>query len=106
MSLGFRSSFNFVPEGPYSVPPALRSWLVDRGFEVGVHDLRHDGRLYTSRAEFQGKAERINRYVKRWNAAGFRSAFMLNKLDWLHDSISPTTCPRSTPIPSNPNPKG
>jgi len=45
MELGFRSSFNFVPEGEYTLPTALRSWLVDRGFEVGVHDLHHDGRL-------------------------------------------------------------
>src|SRR5438128_12671268 len=37
---GFRSSFNFIPESDYTVPPALRSWLSERGFEVGVHDLR------------------------------------------------------------------
>ena len=27
MSLGFRSCFNFVPEGDYAVPLALRAWL-------------------------------------------------------------------------------
>jgi hypothetical protein len=45
MELGFRSSFNFIPEGS-TVPSALRSWLADRGFEVGVHDLNHDGHLF------------------------------------------------------------
>lgn len=85
MSLGFRSSFNFIPEGSYSVPPGLRSWLVENGFEVGIHDLHHDGKLYSSREEFRRKARRINRYAKEWNAVGFRSGFMLNRLEWLHD---------------------
>ena len=40
---GFRSSFNFVPEGEYRVDPALRAEIVREGFEVGVHDLHHDG---------------------------------------------------------------
>jgi len=85
MELGFRSSFNFVPEGEYTLPTALRSWLVDRGFEVGVHDLHHDGRLYRSREEFRRHAQRINHYLREWGAVGFRSGFMLHNLDWLHD---------------------
>lgn len=83
--LGFRSSFNFVPEGSYQVSAGLREELVGNGFEVGVHDLRHDGRLYTSRSEFSRGAVRINHYVKEWGASGFRSGFMLHQLDWLHD---------------------
>ncbi|MDQ2944922.1 MAG: glycosyltransferase, partial [Acidobacteriota bacterium] len=82
---GFRSSFNFIPEGPYKVPADLRAEMVRRGFEVGVHDLRHDGRLYGSRRRFKEKAKRINHYLGEWNAVGFRSAFMLNRLDWLHE---------------------
>ncbi|HRZ53982.1 MAG TPA: DUF354 domain-containing protein [Candidatus Paceibacterota bacterium] len=85
MKLGFRSSFNFVPEGEYTLPTALRSWLVGRGFEVGVHDLHHDGRLYRSREEFRRHAQRINHYLREWGAVGFRSGFMLHNLDWLHD---------------------
>lgn len=84
LSLGFRSSFNFIPEGPYAVPAALRTWLTDHGFEVGVHDLRHDGRLYDSTDLFTANAGRINRYLREWGAVGFRSGFMLNRLDWLH----------------------
>ena len=85
IELGFRSSFNFIPEGGYVVPVDLREELVRNGFEVGVHDLKHDGRLYRSRRGFRQRAARINRYLSEWGAAGFRSAFMLRKLDWLHE---------------------
>ncbi len=84
MEMGVRSTFNFVPEGQYQVPASLREWLVENGFEVGVHDLRHDGRLFGSQAKFSRNAERINHYLKDWKATGFRAGFMLRKLDWLH----------------------
>ncbi|HEX8680083.1 MAG TPA: glycosyltransferase, partial [Chthoniobacterales bacterium] len=83
--LGFRSSFNFIPEGNYNVPRELREELTGNGFEIGVHDLRHDGRLYGSRREFNQNASRINHYVREWGASGFRSGFMLHNLDWLHE---------------------
>lgn len=83
MRLGFRSSFNFVPEGEYRVPEDLRAWLVRHGFEVGVHDLNHDGKLYESETEFAKKAERINQYLASWGAVGFRSGFMLRNLQRL-----------------------
>lgn len=85
MELGFRSSFNFVPEGSYSVPAELRSWLTGHGFEVGIHDLEHDGKLFQSRRGFSQKAAKINQYVKEWGAVGFRAGFMLRKLEWMHD---------------------
>ena len=106
MELGFRSSFNFTPEGPYSVPPALRSWLVDRGFEVGVHDLNHDGHLFSSRESFRLKAQRINHYLEEWNAVGFRSGYMLRNLDWIHDlNIAYDACTFDTD-PFEPQPDG
>src|SRR5882724_2081492 len=85
LELGFRSSFNFVPESDYRVPPELREELTQNGFEVGIHDLRHDGRLFASRRKFKQSAARINDYLRAWKAAGFRSGFMLRELDWLHD---------------------
>jgi glycosyltransferase involved in cell wall biosynthesis len=85
MELGFRSSFNFVPEGDYRVPRELREELQANGFEIGIHDLNHDGRLYQSRRDFNQKAARINNYLLEWQAVGFRSAFMMNNLDWLHE---------------------
>ncbi|MES2693315.1 MAG: glycosyltransferase, partial [Verrucomicrobiota bacterium] len=84
-AMGFRSCFNFIPEGPYSVSPDLRASLIARGFEVGVHDLEHDGKLFRSRRDFEHKATRINRHLRDWNATGFRSGFMLRNLEWLHD---------------------
>jgi hypothetical protein len=85
LEFGFRSSFNLVPEGDYRDPRELREELTQNGFEVGIHDLRHDGRLYQSEREFKRKAVSINRYLADWGAVGFRSAFMLHKLDWLHE---------------------
>jgi hypothetical protein len=85
MSLGFRSAFFFIPEGPYRLPAGLRAWLVEHGFEVGVHDLYHDGRLFRSREAFHGYAQRINWYLEEWNAVGFRAGFMMRRLDWFHE---------------------
>ena len=85
MSLGFRSSFYFVPEGNYVVPSDLRHWLMNNGFEVGVHDLHHDGKLFSSRKIFLENVKTINRYLKEWKAVGFRSGYMLRRLDWLHN---------------------
>lgn len=82
--LGFRSSFNFIPEGDYAVPADLRNILSENGFEVGVHDLRHDGKLYWRRNNFIESARSINRYLEAWNASGFRAAFMLHDRDRLH----------------------
>jgi len=83
--LGFRSSFNFVPEGDYSTPGELRDSLTANGFEVAVHDLNHDGKLYWSRKAFRSRAQAINRYLTEWGAVGFRSAFMMRNLEWLQD---------------------
>jgi len=83
MEHGFRSSFNFVPEGQYETPLDLRSFLTGNGFEVGVHDLHHDGSLYRSEAEFRAAAVRINMHLEQWQAVGFRSAFMFHNLEWI-----------------------
>ncbi|HIH97180.1 MAG TPA: hypothetical protein HA348_06870 [Thermoplasmata archaeon] len=81
--LGFRSSFNFVPKR-YNVSPELRHYLVSNGFEVGVHGLYHDGKLYKSKEIFQDRAVQINSYLKEWNSVGFRSPAMHHNLDWIH----------------------
>jgi uncharacterized protein len=85
MKWGFRSCFNFVPEGEYQVPKDLRDELTGNGFEVGVHDLHHDGKLYSGRKNFQESAAKINRYAEEWGAEGFRSGFMFHNLEWFHD---------------------
>jgi len=82
--LGFRSSFNFVPKR-YHVQPELRKYLIDNGFEVGVHGLYHDGKYLSSREFFRGRALQINKYLKEWGAVGYRSPSMLHNLEWFHD---------------------
>jgi glycosyltransferase involved in cell wall biosynthesis len=82
---GIRSSFNFIPEGDYTLESELSQSIVERGFEVGVHDLKHNGKLFLSRESFRRNAVHINRYLSQWNSEGFRSGFMLHRLDWLHD---------------------
>lgn len=79
---GFRSSFNFVPEG-YAVDDVLLEEIRARGFEVGVHGLRHDGRLFLSEAEFMRRAHRINEYVKDWKASGYRSPMTHRQPEWM-----------------------
>jgi glycosyltransferase involved in cell wall biosynthesis len=84
LEYGFRSSFNLVPEGEYRVTAELRDTLDRAGFEVGVHGLKHDGKLYNSKAGFATRAARIREYLKEWNVVGFRSPLMQHKLAWLH----------------------
>ncbi|NTV41969.1 MAG: hypothetical protein HGA63_01590 [Syntrophobacteraceae bacterium] len=82
--LGFRSSFNFVPRR-YEVSPRVRHELGAQGFEVGVHGLYHDGKYYESKEIFSERAVEINRYIRDWGAAGFRSPSMLRNLEWIHE---------------------
>jgi len=82
--MGFRSSFNFVPDGEYVLSSDLRENMVRQGFEVGVHGLQHDGKLYASKEEFASKAAQIRNFLREWKACGFRSPLMQHKLAWLH----------------------
>ncbi len=82
--MGFRSSFNFIPANGASVSPDLRAEVARNGFEVGVHDLHHDGKLFLTERQFHRNAPEINKYLRDWGAVGFRSAFMLHNLGWLH----------------------
>jgi predicted glycosyltransferase len=77
--LGFRSSFNFVPED-YATPFALRNKITESGFEVAVHGLRHDGKTFRKQQIFFSRAPRIDHYLKEWGAVGFTSPSMLRNL--------------------------
>jgi len=81
--LGFKSSFNFVPER-YNVSPSLRKMITENGFEVGVHGLNHDGKLFRNKKTFDERAEKINKYIKNWNVVGFRAPAMHHNLEWIH----------------------
>lgn len=81
-SLGFRSSFNFVPER-YDVEVELLEELHSRGFEIGIHGLKHDGKLFSSIREFERRAVKINQYLKEYNAVGFRSPLTHRHPEWM-----------------------
>jgi hypothetical protein len=104
-NLGFRSSFNFVPER-YSVSSEIRKELVNQGFEVGVHGLYHDGKYFVSREAFRRRALKINRYLKDWNAVGYRSPSMQYNLEWFHDLNIEYDCSTFDTDPFEPQPQG
>jgi glycosyltransferase involved in cell wall biosynthesis len=81
--MGFRSSFNFVPELYGRVSPSLLEGLRKRGFDVAVHGLKHDGKLFRSRHIFNRRADKINAYLKKWRTRGFTSPSMHHNLYWL-----------------------
>ena len=83
-SLGFRSSFNFVAE-KYEVSAVLRKYLVERGFEIGVHGLYHDNNPFRSKKIFQEQSVKINQYLKQWGCAGFRCPSMYHNLEWISE---------------------
>ncbi len=82
--LGLKSSFNFVPER-YKVDKELREFIVSEGFEVGVHGLNHDGKLFLNKKIFSERAKKINQYLKGWNSVGFRAPAMHHNLEWIGD---------------------
>ena len=81
-SLGFRSSFNFVPER-YPIDQSLVDELKERGFEVGIHGLKHDGKLFSSRDEFERRSKLINKYLKTFGAVGFRAPLTHRHPEWM-----------------------
>ena len=81
-NLGFRSSFNFVPDR-YKLDHHLINELCERGFEVGLHGLKHDGKLFSSENTFKKRSLAINSYLKELNAVGFRSPLMHRNPEWM-----------------------
>ncbi len=82
-SFGIKASFQVVPESRYKVPESYVTNIVQRGFEVNVQDLNHDGRLFDDYAEFQRRTKAINEYAGLFKARGFRSYILYRNFDWL-----------------------
>ncbi len=80
---GFRSSFQLVPEQRYSLSQEFLASIRERGFEINVHDLNHDGRLFVDHERFLRRAKAINQYGKSMGARGFRSGALYRNLNWL-----------------------
>jgi hypothetical protein len=84
-SFKIAASFQVVPEKRYPVSETYLRSITDRGFELAVQDLNHDGNLYSNRAEFLRRAKLINRYREDYGASGFRAAILYRNLEWLTD---------------------
>jgi peptidoglycan/xylan/chitin deacetylase (PgdA/CDA1 family) len=95
---GFVSAWNFVAEW-YPIPDGLFDTLRAAGCEIGLHGIRHDGRMFRSRADFDQALPPIQDYLRRWDAVGFRSpathrnAAWMAELPALYDSSFPDTDP-------------
>jgi len=81
-SFGFKSSFQVVPEDRYEIPGEYVQEIRGRGFELNIHDLNHDGLLFREREEFLRRAVKINEYIRKYQARGFRSGAMYRNQDW------------------------
>ncbi len=57
--------------------------LRDRGFEVGCHGLKHDGKLFNTRKGFMKRAEKINAYMEEYKMVGFRSPLTHRNPEWM-----------------------
>lgn len=105
MDFGFKSAFNIVPR-KYIVPTAIRWWLVNKGFEIGIHDYNHDGKLFRNKKIFDTRAQIINQYIELWDTSGFRSAAMHHNLDWIADLNISYDCSTFDTDPFEPQPDG
>ena len=81
-SFGVKASFQVIPEERYVVEPRFLASIRERGFEVLVHDLNHDGHLYKTKQEFLKRAAKINAYRKEYGAEGFRAGVLYRRQLW------------------------
>lgn len=81
-SRGIKSSFQIVPEQRYHVSADFLSSIRNRGFEIAVHDLNHDGHLYRNRAQFLRRAAKINEYLQQYKTRGFRAGVLYRRQLW------------------------
>jgi len=81
-SFGIKSSFQIVPETRYDTRNGLLDTFHQRGFEVNVHDLNHDGLLFKRKEEFLRRAIQINEYTKKFGSQGFRAGAMYRNQTW------------------------
>ena len=79
---GIKSSFQLIPEVRYALSPPFIKSIRSRGFEVNVHDLNHDGRLFANEEKFFDRVRRINQHGRTFAAHGFRSGALYRNIAW------------------------
>lgn len=77
-----KSAFQLIPQGQEQMWRTLAHRIRERGCEVNLHDLNHDGYLFRERSEFLKRAKEINRYAREFDCAGFRSGAMYRRQEW------------------------
>jgi hypothetical protein len=78
-----KASFQIVPEKRYPVSQAYLNTIRERGFEINIQGLTHDGRLFWNLEEFLRRATKINQYAQSWGAQGFRAPVLYRNVDWM-----------------------
>jgi len=81
-AFGIPASFQIVPEERYPVTAPYLRMLRERGQEINVQGLNHDGHLFQDKASFRERATRINSYGREYGAVGFRSPVLYRNQDW------------------------
>ena len=81
-SYGFKAAYQVIPERRYEVSDEYVATIRTRGCEFNIHDLNHDGRLYSERGEFARRAAKINDYVRHYKSQGFRAGAMYRRQEW------------------------
>jgi GT2 family glycosyltransferase/peptidoglycan/xylan/chitin deacetylase (PgdA/CDA1 family) len=95
---GFRSCWNFVGDW-YEIEEGLFGHVRAEGHEIGLHGIKHDCKLFESRANFDSELPEIHRKLHEWDVAGFRAPATHRNADWMeelgaaYDSSFPDTDP-------------
>ena len=79
---GIKAAFEIVPQQRYQVTSDFLKSIRQRGFEIVVHDLNHDGRLFSNREQFLERVASIHAYKEQFGAIGFRAAVLYRKQSW------------------------
>jgi hypothetical protein len=81
-SYAIKSAFQLIPGGREDAWRRTAARLRQRGFEVNLHDLNHDGQLFADEETFLRQARRINEYAREFGCDGFRSGAMYREQGW------------------------
>lgn len=84
-SFQIKSSFQIIPAARYVADRKTLLTIKERGFEVNIHDLKHDGHLFDSHTIFQDSASQINEFAVRFGSKGFRAGALYRNQEWFDE---------------------